>query len=759
MSTAGSPVLQSRFGSYASLRGKLTLIMVVTIGVALATMALSLLYRDLAQHRSNLAAALATQSAIMAQLAAPAMAFDDRAFAQRNLSALAQDPHIAAAALYAADGSLFASYARAGAPPPPLRLPAVSEQARQDGDRLELTRHIHHEGELLGAIYLGAAYDRWGHVRGYLGIVAIMLLLSMGVALLLAVMLRRVITGPVEALASVADDIVSRRDPTLRAPDTPVEEFSVVVRAFNSVLDEAEDRTRELRQSEKLYRAIGESMDHGVWVCDARGRNLYVSDSFLRLVGTTQLQVSGLGWCDLLHPDDVEGTLEAWLECVHSGQFWYREHRYRGADGRYHPVLTQGVPMRDDSGAITGWAGINLDISRLKKTEEALREADRRKDDFLATLAHELRNPLAPIRHAARLLGLPGVDGAQARMAREIIGRQVARMALLLDDLLEVSRITRGRLELRIEPVGLAALVKSAVETSRPQIDAKHHELVVEVEGPPVDLQVDPLRMSQALSNLLTNAAKYTDEGGTITLRARHSADQVMFTVSDTGIGLPQDALPTIFGMFSQVDSAIDRSEGGLGIGLALVKGLVLLHGGSVDAASAGMGQGSTFTIRLPGSCRRAPAHNAAPAAAAAQDLPRGPRGRVLVVDDNHDAASALGMALQNAGHEVHTAHSGEEALLTGWKCRPDAVLLDIGMPDLNGYEVAGRMRITPWGRRALLIALTGWGQKEDIARATAAGFDLHMTKPADPEHIEQLLEEFLTARPGQSATATGELT
>src|SRR5690606_10323628 len=379
----------------------------------------------------------------------------------------------------------------------------------------------------------------------------------------------------------------------------------------------------------------------------------------------------------------------------------------------------------------------------------ALREADRRKDDFLATLAHELRNPLAPIRHATRLLGIQGLDPVQAKMAREIIGRQVARMALLLDDLLEVSRITRGRLELRKERVSLQALVKSAVETSRPVIEAKGHELVVELPGPAVDLLVDPLRLSQALSNLLTNAAKYTDQGGRIVLRAQ-STPEVVFSVQDNGIGLPQHALPTIFEMFSQVDSAIDRSEGGLGIGLALVKGLVLLHGGSVEAASEGMGAGSTFTIRLPAACVREAAPEVEPAAP-----DRGSPGRagtLLVVDDNLDAASALAMMLRNAGHLVITAHSGEDALKSGWQHQPDAVLLDIGMPDLNGYEVAGRMRITGWGRHALLIALTGWGQKDDIERAIAAGFDVHMTKPADPERIERLLQEFLAARPHAAA-------
>lgn len=749
MSAASGAALPSRFGTFSSLRGKLTLILVATITVALLTMAVALLYRDLAAFRSALATEVATQADIMAQLAEPALAFGDRQAGERNLSALRQSPQVVAAALYDADGSLFANYSKEEAAVPP-RAPASSATAQLAEHRMELVREIRRDGELLGSIYLGASFDRREHVRGYLRIVATMLLLSMGVALLLAVFLRRTVTGPVEALAAVADDIVRRRDPTLRAPDTPVEEFSVVVRAFNSVLDEAEERTRALRQSEKLYRAIGESMDHGVWVCDARGRNLYASDSFLQLVGLTQEQCAGFGWFDKLHPEDAEATAEAWLACVQSGQFWYREHRYLGTDGRYHPVLAQGVPMRDEEGQITGWAGINLDIGRLKKTEEALREADRRKDDFLATLAHELRNPLAPIRHATRLLGSTTADDPQAQMAREIIARQVARMALLLDDLLEVSRITRGRLELRRERVSLTALVRAAVETSRPLIDAKQHQLIVEITGPPVDLHVDPLRMSQALANLLTNAAKYTDEGGRIELHASYQHPQAVLTVRDTGIGLSTAALPDIFEMFSQVDTAIDRSEGGLGIGLALVKGLVALHGGIVEAVSEGMGMGSVFTIRLPEECVRQPL--ATSPAAPLPGTAAGPRGLILVVDDNQDAASTLGMVLRNTGHTVVTANSGEEALLMGWQHRPDAVLLDIGMPDLSGYDVAARMRATGWGRNALLIALTGWGQKGDIERATAAGFDVHFTKPADPERIERLLEEFLAGRQRQLA-------
>jgi PAS domain S-box-containing protein len=497
-----------------------------------------------------------------------------------------------------------------------------------------------------------------------------------------------------------------------------------------------------LSNSEKLYRAIGESIDYGVWVCDVEGRNTYASEPFLRLLGLTQEQCSGAGWAELLHPADVAATVEAWRECVRTGGNWYRDHRFRGADGDYHAVLAKGVPIRDDNGRISGWAGINLDISRLKHTENALREADRRKDEFLATLAHELRNPLAPIRNAAKLLEAPGADERQRQWGRDVIARQVQRMALLLDDLLDVSRITSGRLQLRKEPVGLASLVASAVETARPLIDSKQHVLQTVLPAEPVELVVDPLRLSQALSNLLTNAAKYTDPAGRISLVASLDQGDLKLSVSDSGIGLTPDAMPKLFEMFSQVDSAVDRAEGGLGIGLALVKGLVALHDGTVEAASDGAGHGSTFTICLPRTGIVSPARRPL-AAVPAQRPATGPRCKVLVADDNGDAAQTLALILKMSGYDVHLAISGHEALAVARRERPDAMFLDIGMPDMSGYEVAGSVRREDWGEGALLVAVTGWGQPSDKEQARAAGFNHHLTKPVDLEQVEQLLAAF----------------
>lgn len=388
---------------------------------------------------------------------------------------------------------------------------------------------------------------------------------------------------------------------------------------------------------------------------------------------------------------------------------------------------------------------------RLEATMEALQRADRRKDEFLATLAHELRNPLAPIRNAVKLLELPAADERRRQWGRDVISRQVQRMALLLDDLLDVSRITRGRLQLKKDYIDLAALVGSAVETARPMIDAKRHVLQTLLPAEPIELMVDPLRLSQALSNLLTNAAKYSDPGGHITLTAVLAAEELTLSVKDSGIGLSADNISDVFEMFSQVDSAIDRSEGGLGIGLALVKGLVVLHGGTVAAQSPGIGHGSTFSIHLPASAVHRGARSDAQLAMRT-DASK-PQCSVLIADDNRDAADSLALLLQMAGYELHVCHGGREALALAQRDRPDALVLDIGMPGMSGYEVARQIRQEDWGCNALLIAVTGWGQQEDRERSRDAGFDHHLTKPVDPDALQELLAEF--ARNGARRAAS----
>jgi PAS domain S-box-containing protein len=406
-------------------------------------------------------------------------------------------------------------------------------------------------------------------------------------------------------------------------------------------------------------------------------------------------------------------------------------------DGKETPIDDSAAPIRNASGRVLGAVMVFHDVTVRHHAEAALRETDRRKDEFLATLAHELRNPLAPIRQAALISNMPTATEAQKRWSHDVITRQVQQMSLLLDDLLDVSRITRGTLQLRKQATELSAVIEAGVETARPTLDAKRHRLSLDIPPERIYLSVDPLRIAQVLSNLLTNAAKYTDPEGMIRVVARPTSDSVMIHVIDNGIGIAQGALPGIFEMFSQITSTQDRSDGGLGIGLALAKGLVELHGGRIDVKSRGLGQGSEFTVRLPigilGAARRPKPEGLLDESAAVSR-------RILLADDNQDSAESLAMLLRMEGHEVVVVHDGPEALAAVPGFNPGFILLDIGMPGLNGYEVARKIRTVDPATPIKLIAVTGWGQHSDKARARAAGFDHHFTKPVEPDPLIELL-------------------
>jgi signal transduction histidine kinase/CheY-like chemotaxis protein len=374
------------------------------------------------------------------------------------------------------------------------------------------------------------------------------------------------------------------------------------------------------------------------------------------------------------------------------------------------------------------------DVTERKKHEIELRDADRRKDEFLAILAHELRNPLAPIRQVASLFTKPTLTEDQRQWCMEVIERQVQHMSVLLEDLLDVSRITRGTLELRRQPTELSVLVGSAVETARPLLDSKRHKLTVGLPPASVHLNVDPVRTSQVIANLLNNAAKYTDAGGLIRLTALVRGNDFVLTVTDNGIGIPKQDVETIFQMFSQVQSARERAEGGLGIGLALTKGLVELHGGTITAESAGLGAGSSFRIEIPNARAAMSSHDVAGVAASPPVLSR----RILIADDNIDAGDSLAMLLRSDGHDVEVVRDGAKALELFAVFDPDVVLLDLGMPQLSGYEVARRIRAK--NSAVLLIAITGWGQSGDRARSAEAGFDHHLTKPVDYRELAKAL-------------------
>jgi signal transduction histidine kinase len=431
----------------------------------------------------------------------------------------------------------------------------------------------------------------------------------------------------------------------------------------------------------------------------------------------------------------------AYLAAIEARAPFRQEYRLRQAGGAWRWVLDTAIPQTDRDGRHRGFIGSVIDISDRKQIEDALRDADRRKDEFLATLAHELRNPLAPMRNALHALRLARSGESTTSTARlhAMMERQVNHMVRLVDDLLEVSRITRGTIELRLEPVDLAAAVRAAVETSRPLIDAGGHDLGVELPPDPVMLRGDPVRLAQVVGNLLNNAAKYTPRGGHIRLVARRAGDEVELEVRDDGVGIPNDMLDHVFELFAQVDHTRAAAQGGLGIGLTLVQRIVELHGGRVEASSAGPGRGSTFRVRLP------IAEEYRVSTTSESELPNErpalPSRRVLVVDDNVDAAESLGLLLRFLGADVEVAHDGPSALERMQPFRPELVLLDIGMPGMDGYEVAARIRALPSNGDVTVIALTGWGQSEDRARSHAAGFDRHLVKPVDIDTLEALLQ------------------
>ena len=408
--------------------------------------------------------------------------------------------------------------------------------------------------------------------------------------------------------------------------------------------------------------------------------------------------------------------------------------------GRIHLAdKTSGAFTEDDQAILVQlahMASVALENARLY---EELREGDRRKDEFLATLAHELRNPLAPIRNSLQVMRLAGADRSAMDGSRAMIERQVQQMVRLVDDLLDISRISRGKMELRRERVELAAVIAGAVETSRPLIERLGHTLSVTLPARPVHLDADLTRLSQVFLNLLNNAAKYSEPGGRIALTAECEGDTVVVRVSDTGIGIPADMLPRIFEIFTQVDRSLERSQGGLGIGLTLVKRLTELHGGDIVARSDGPGRGSEFTVRLP----VLPEAGAEPQPGPlAQKAPALPARRILVVDDNRDSADSLAMLLGILGNEVRTAYDGVEGVEAATAFRPDLAFLDIGLPRLNGYDAARRIRLLPGGAKMILVALTGWGQEDDRRRSREAGFDHHLVKPVAPEELERLLAE-----------------
>lgn len=494
-----------------------------------------------------------------------------------------------------------------------------------------------------------------------------------------------------------------------------------------------------------LLAAIVESSDDAIVSKTLEGRIQSWNGGASRIFGYSAEEIIGKPITTIIPPELHEEERRI-LERVRSGERLEHFDTIRVTkDGRRIPISLTVSPIRDPSGVIVGASKVARDISERKRVEElvrqneeALREADRRKDEFFALLAHELRNPLAPIRYALAANKKFGRTMAQLRRSEEMIERQVAHMSRLLDDLLDVSRVTRDGLQLKKAATELTSVVGAAIETARPTLDAKSHTLSVDLPKQALRLEADPVRLAQIFSNLLINAGKYTDPGGHIQLQASSDGADVVVSIRDNGIGISQDMMPRIFTMYSQAQGAIVRSEGGLGIGLALVHGLVSLHGGHIEARSEGPGKGSEFIVRLPvGLSLTEPAETNGTADHANKS---GVGLKLLVVDDNRDAADSCSALMEFSGHHVQTAYSGRQALELAEAFRPHAILLDIGLPDIDGYQLAASIRAATWGQGIALIAITGWGQEQDRRRAIEAGCDHHLTKPIDPESVDSLL-------------------
>jgi signal transduction histidine kinase/CheY-like chemotaxis protein len=439
-----------------------------------------------------------------------------------------------------------------------------------------------------------------------------------------------------------------------------------------------------------------------------------------------------------MHPDDHAAAQRALRGHLSQDLPYQVEARLRLKSGEWRWFLITGMARKDASGRAFRMAGSVIDVTDRKGAEQVLQEANRAKDEFLATLAHELRNPLAPIRTGLEIIKRDADNGPASARARDTMERQLAHMIRLIDDLLDISRINSGKIRLEPSRTRLAAAVESAVEISRPLIEARGHELLVELPAQGIELMADATRLAQTLGNLLNNAAKYTAPRGHIRLKAWQEGATAVIEVSDDGVGIPADMLEQVFSLFTQVGRTLDRAQGGLGIGLYLVRSLVELHGGSVVAASEGSGRGSVFTVRMP--CLLPAAFAPAAGDGEITASKSQPGLKVLVVDDNVDAAESLATVLQMTGRQTCTVYDGPSVLEAARGFGPDVVLLDIGLPGMSGYDVARQLRADPGLSRSVLIAVTGWGSEEDRRRSRDAGFDEHLTKPVDLGTLDPLL-------------------
>ncbi|MDO3380923.1 hybrid sensor histidine kinase/response regulator [Gilvimarinus algae] len=496
--------------------------------------------------------------------------------------------------------------------------------------------------------------------------------------------------------------------------------------------------TQALREREKHLRQMCNTLPHLAWLAEPDGQIFWFNDRWYEYTGTTPEQMTGWGWQSLHDPELLPAVLAYYRHCLDSGEPFEMSFPLRSASGEYRTFFTRTTPLRDKNGTILQWLGTNTDIHEIEKVQEELKASNRRKDEFLAMLAHELRNPLAPIGSAAELLKHSSAEPAIVIKTADIISRQVGHMTGLIDDLLDVSRVTRGLVTLQRQPVNLKAVIDDAVEQVSAMIELKRQRLSVEVRESQPIVEGDRTRLTQVIANILNNANRYTPEQGSILLRLEADAQYIEITVQDNGVGIDEKLLPHIFDLFTQAERSPDRAQGGLGVGLALVRSLVELHDGSVRGKSGGVNKGSLFTVRLPRSWQERLSDT--PSDCESQKNTRSLD--ILIVDDNIDAAESLAMLLEVHGHRPRVDSRGDTALKKLVENMPHAMILDIGLPDMDGYELARRIRELTGADEATLIALTGYGKNEDRERSKRAGFDHHLVKPVVIKELIGILND-----------------
>lgn len=526
---------------------------------------------------------------------------------------------------------------------------------------------------------------------------------------------------------------------------SPIKDDAGNVVGASKIVRDVTDRKRAERDREMFVTVIENSTDF-IGMSDLNGVPFFVNRAGLEMIGLENIEdARRKSVQEFFYPEDQPRMMNEFFPSVLENGHGEVEVRFRHfKTGEPHWMAYKVLTLIDSNNQAIGFATVSQDVTQRKRLEDNLRVLaadlsanDRRKNEFLATLAHELRNPLAPMSNMLEVLKHADGNVEILKRAHETIERQLGQMVRLVDDLLDLNRITHDRLELRRSEVELSSVIKQAVEVARPLIDAAGHHLTVELPDETIYLNADRTRLAQVFGNLLNNSSKYTKPEGTISLSAKRTGDEVVVTVKDNGAGIPPDKLDSIFDMFMQVDRTAERSQGGLGIGLTLVRRLVEMHGGSIEPRSDGEGMGSEFVVRLPVLCE------SSVVAKSGSDIARDPaRRRILIVDDNRDSADSLAMLLEITNNKTYLAHDGMEALEAIETHRPEVVLLDIGLPKLDGHEVCRRVREQPWGKDLVIIALTGWGQDDDRRKSQEAGFNGHLVKPVDYDKLLELLSE-----------------